>query len=485
MKRKNNNMKVQLADALADALSAVLDDKTKSVTNPADGLSLFGSGGFLATEGLEPEVINAAVAPEGLFGELTSEANNTESPLFTAVVGLEESADSPATNTCDDNPSGFLTGATLTAQFGRLAFDTKTMEESKIITKVNRGVYSDLLFYGNLLGLTDFDPSALDPADVMNIVTSGEMLKVGMLMMNGTSSSMGLVRQVWQGNPSSNTVGGGYKEMPGLDIQIATGQKDVLSGTLAPALDSFVEDFGYANVDGSGAKNVVRYLAAMETSLRHRAIRAGVLPVSWAIVMRNELWQELTASYPTEYNTDRLAAGASGNTRLMLDGSRLINQRDEMRQSKTITINGRNYPVITDDGIFEHNSTNNANVVAGEFASSIYMVPMKVAGGLSGIKLENVDYRASSKELAMLTGQTIFWTDRGLYSWAAETQKWCFKLSAKTERRVVLRTPQLAGRIDHVLYAPLKHLADPTPGSPYNYEGGVSGQSVTSLNTLW
>lgn len=70
--------------------------------------------------------------------------------------------------------------------------------------------------------------------------------------------------------------------------------------------------------------------------------------------------------------------------------------------------------------------------------------------------------------------ETWFWTDNGVYTWALEVVKWCYKLSLKTEQRVVLRAPHLAGRIDHVRYTPLQHLREPDPSSPYWADGGVS-----------
>jgi hypothetical protein len=89
--------------------------------------------------------------------------------------------------------------------------------------------------------------------------------------------------------------------------------------------------------------------------------------------------------------------------------------------------------------------------------------------------MEYVDYRQAQMDVNLLNGmQEFWWTDNGFFSWAYEGIKWCYKLALKNEPRVVLRTPQLAGRIDAVMYSPLQHLRDSNPSSVYWADGGVS-----------
>ena len=145
-----------------------------------------------------------------------------------------------------------------------------------------------------------------------------------------------------------------------------------------------------------------------------------------------------------------------------------------MRQSMTIDVNGRTYPVVVDDGIFEHNNVNNANCAAGEYASTIYFLPLTITGNFPVLYRQYKDYAAGTPNLRPLKGNFIFWTDGGAYSWTLNQTRWCYDLSSKTEQRVILRTPQLAGRIDAVKYAPLQHLRDSDPDSAYWADGGVS-----------
>jgi len=79
-------------------------------------------------------------------------------------------------------------------------------------------------------------------------------------------------------------------------------------------------------------------------------------------------------------------------------------------------------------------------------------VPLTIGGAARHLR-EHVDYRQASRDVSLLRGmEQFFWSDNGVWSWAYEQVKWCYKLALKTEQRVVLRTPQLAGRVDHILY---------------------------------
>jgi hypothetical protein len=283
--------------------------------------------------------------------------------------------------------------------------------------------------------------------------------------------------QIWQGTTAI------ANQFPGLDAQIATGQVDADTNTTCPALDSDVKDYNLQTIGSS----IVTYLSQLEWYLNYNAESMGLDPVSWVLVMRPDLWFELTAIWPCAYNTNRCASNVAGTSQVFIDGRENVAERDAMRNGMYLDINGRRYPVIVDTGVFEHNSTNNGNLIPGEYASSIYMVPLTISGSMPVTYRQYVDYRRAEPDVRLLRGlEDFFWTDGGVYSWAVEQIKWCFKMALKTEQRVVLRTPHLAGRIDNVKYSPLQHLRDPDPDSAYWFDGGVSARSAISTpNAVW
>jgi len=164
-----------------------------------------------------------------------------------------------------------------------------------------------------------------------------------------------------------------------------------------------------------------------------------------------------------------------------IDAADMTAVRDAMRSGMYIDIEGVRYPVITDTGINELNPADNANILPGQYASSIYAVPLTIQGDFPVTYIEYADYRQAAPDYELLRNmQTFWWTDQGFYNWALEQIKWCYKISGKTEDRVVLRAPFLAGRIDAVRYAPLQHERDSDPSSSYFYDGGVSLRSGIS-----
>jgi len=209
-------------------------EKAAGSTQTAAGL--FGTGGIFSTPGIEPDVIVAHVRPHGLLSKLPRFGSNLEHPFFATITGVTDVSGSEPTNPCDDAPAGYLKGCLLTAQFGRIARDTQTIEFDKLMLQVNSGVRTELQLRGRLLGLDDISPTGLSETDVLNIVTMAEMVQVGVQIERKLS------QLAWQGTPANNTAGGGYKEPPGLDNQIATGQVDAATGVACEALDSDVKD---------------------------------------------------------------------------------------------------------------------------------------------------------------------------------------------------------------------------------------------------
>ncbi len=464
-----NEKLLKILETQAELLNAVLkegdgDLKTKTPANASNYTPLHGSGGILTAPGLEREIITAHVRPFGIASDLPLLPSVYQDPRFGAITGFTDVVGSQPTYACQDAPYGYVKACNLSARFGRIRFDTNTIDMDDVMLKLHRGDHTDLMLAGRLLGLTDLVPSNISEEQFLNIVTMAEMVGVGV------QTEREITRQIWQGT------WGVANQFPGLDVQIATGQKDADTGVLCPALDSDVKSFGYADVGGT-TRDIVEYLSMLAYYLDWNAKSMGLDPVQWIVVMRPQLWHELSAVWPCRYNTTRCSVidTAGVDTVPSIDAADMTRLRDDMRTGNYIYINGIRYPVRTDVGIYEHNSTNNANLNAGEYASSIYIIPLTIRGGMPVCYREYVDYRAAQRDVNLLNGtQPFFWTDNGVYSWALEYTKWCYKLSLKTEQRVVLRTPQLAGRIDYVKYTPLQHVREADPKSPYFVDGGVS-----------
>jgi len=477
----NEDKLAQVLEQQAEILDRLVTNKEMETKTPAaqgTNTELHGLGSLFGRSSVERDVITAHMNPEpGIASIVPLLPSVMEDPRFASITGYTATTGSEAATPCDDAPAAFVKAANLTAQFGRLQRDTQTIDWDKVALRRNRGDFTDLQLRGQVLGMTNLSPVEAATSDILNIVTKSEMV------IAGVSMERTLVNHMWQGNVANNNAGGGYKEFPGLDAQIATGHVDADSNTAAPALDSDVKDFAYDGVGGTG-RDIVEYLSMLEFYLNYNATHMGLSPVKWAIVMRPELWFELSAVWPCRYLTNRCATSGGANP-IVINDNVNVSARDDMRNGKFIDINGNRYPVVTDVGIFEHTNINNANVAAGQYASSIYMVPLTITGSFPVVYREHLDYRQGAADAALLRGNETFWTDNGVYSWAYEETKWCYKLSVKTQQRIILRTPQLAGRIDAVLYEPLQHIRSFDPSSPYHFDGGVSTVADETSYAVW
>jgi hypothetical protein len=469
---ENSTRQTEVLQALKEALSSKDNGlHTKTPASFQTATPLHGSGGIFSTSGLERDVITAHVRPRGLAGTLPLIPSVSEDPRFATLTGYTDVVGAEPTNACDDAPAGYVKGCNLTARFGLVRRDTQTIEMDKVMLKLNRGDFTDLVLRGRVLGLTNLEPSGMNESQILDVVTMSEMVNTAV------QTERVLNRQFWQGTVAI------ANEFPGLDAQIATGQIDADTATACPALDSDVKNYNYATLSAS----IVDYMSQLEWYLKYNAQSMGLDPVQWAWVVRPDLWYELTAIWPCAYNTTRCSPAAAQNSTVFIDGRENTAERDAMRNGMYIDVNGTRYPVVVDTGIYEQNNANDANVGAGQYASSIYMVPLSIGGGFPVLYREYVDYRAAQPDVSLLRGkEDFFWTDGGVYSWAIEQIKWCYKLALKTEQRVILRTPHLAGRIDNVLYSPLQHLRDPNPDSPYFADGGVSLRAgLAAPNAVW
>jgi hypothetical protein len=469
-------MTVELSPEVLSAVAEVLSTASKSMGKKLDepsshtGFTLHGEGGIFSTFGLDRDIINASIQPRGLAAMLPLDGSSDTDPRFGSLTGVTASSGTQPDEACEEAPTAYLKGANLTSRFGLMRFDTNTIEFDKVITRLNRGDFMDLRLLGSLLHNDEMSaglmPSGMTQDDILNVATLAEMLVVGVQF------NREIGRQLWQGNVALTN------EFPGLDNQIATGQVDADTGRLAPALDSDVKDFGWNNVAGPTG-NIVTMLSMLMWYLQSNADGMQLDPVKWAIVMRPTLWYELSAVWPCLYLTNR-CRNSSGTDVAVINDETNTNLTTRMRNDMVLPINGQEYQVVIDHGIYEHTAaTDPARLNAGQFASSIYAVPMTILGGVPATSRQYLDYKTPVANANIAPFQQYrrdFWTDRGVFSWAYDGYMWCYKLGAKTEQRVILRTPQLAGRLDHVVYEPTQHLRDPYPDSDYFANGGVSSR---------
>jgi len=460
------------ANAMASAMAVALGQKAPATGDTSQ--YFHGPGGLFGGASVEERVLSTRIVPQGISSVLPAFPSVFTHPEFGYITGVEDDSDSEPQTECATCPGGIWQTCVQTAPFGRVCRETETYSPSRYVQRVNR-FDQDYVLANSMMGEGDlFQPiKGMDKNSVLQRAVTRGMLTVGMLMQNK------FVPMTWQGTPGNN-VGTGYAEFNGLDLLISTGKVDAHTLDTCEALDSDVKDFNYQNI--STIKNdgflVVEWLEALERYCHRNARGMNMLPATWAFVMREEAWYELTRVWPIAYHTTRgftLPTSVAHN----IDAGDMIRMRDAMRAGMYLDINGRRHQVLLDDGILEQDSGDNQNIGAGCFASNIYFVPLTYMGMWPATYYEYLDYGQAL--FPELRGKQDWWTDGGRYLWTIEQQKWCFTVSALMEPRIVLRTPYMAGRLDNVLYCPTQHTRQPFPDDDYFVKGGVTDRPSPSL----
>lgn len=448
-------------------LTALTGQKVgKEISGTPDAQLIFGAAGLFSNFGLDSTVINAGLYPRGIDRYLPVFPTVYTDPVYSLITGIEPDGEDEPDGVCDDAPGAVLETCHQVAAFGRYTRSSKEMEVNQLMQVLNGHLTTDIKVLGSILGPGHALLTGQGPADNGTWIRS--VIETQMMLVK-VELQRKLTQQLWQGDPANNSANGGYLEFPGLDILIATGKVDAFTNVACGALDPDVKDFDYNDIAGDDP-SIVAYLSMMMYYLEHNAERMGLDPVTWRIAMRPQMFFELTRIWPAHY----LTAGAIvNNVNTVVMSSEAVQMRDAMWNGRWLIINGRQYEVITDDGIFEHNSTNNANLDPGEFASDIYILPF-TAKGMPVLYWEHLDYTQAMADVSAYTqNKGQFWsTDAGRYMWTLQNLNYCFKIQSKLEPRVILRTPQLAGRLQHVMYQPLQHLREPFSESPYFVKGG-------------
>jgi len=446
---------------------------------------LHGPGGLFGVAGLERDIFSAHINANGLASVLPVNPTVQTNPLYGYITGFQDSSGTqpdPDTDPCGAFPTvGAIKNCIQTARFGRYGFETRAIDLNRLGQVINRGEFMDLRIINSPL-VNQFANGIFGglPSDQSNLLArdfTARLLEVGVAFQREIS------QQTYAGTGLTN-------QFPGLDILIGTNKVDALTGTDCPALDSDIKDFNYGCIDDTTlSSGIVRTLTTMYRFVKHNATHMNFGNVTWTWVMRSNLFDELADVWPCQYNTERCEPIGT-NSRVFVDGDSQRRFTDEMRNGKFLLIDGQRIPVIIDDFVVEESSgTPGANLIDGQFASDIYLIPMTVRGGTPVTFWDVFDYRNNSLRETISGGRLTndFWSDDGRYLWHKEPpSQSCVQWSAQIRPRIILRTPQLAGRLQNVCYEPLQHYRDADVDGYYHVNGGITTErAAPSLYADW
>lgn len=440
-------------------------DITPSVNESNTATRFHGTGGLFADCALERDIVSAVVRTYGILAQLPAIGSNIVTHRVGLLTGYNPDATEEPETRCEDGPSGTYTACVLDFPRGFIRRNTQTLELTEIITRLNNGDTSLALVGAPYLPNNGrLSVRNLNTSDMLNVIIRSEMVGAAILIERNVS------RTAWQGDPLNN-VGTGYAEPVGLDLQITTGIVNSVTSVACPAVDSQVADFEYADVGDANPDDhtIVDEVSEMEHYLWTLARDTGVSPVFWGVYVHPSLWRYLSAVWACMYLTDRCGFPNTTDASIVINTPDNIVMRDRMRSGMFLPVNGRTLPVYTDTGIYEQdNSTTPAELDPGEYASSLYFVPLTIRSNFPVAYVDYNDYRSpiAMAEMAGVQPRNMFWSDDGVFLWSIEQVKSCYEFSVAMEHRIVLRTPHLAGKIENIKYSPIRKVRSPYPGDP-------------------
>jgi hypothetical protein len=492
---------------LAAQIAELMSKQTgqKHDLTPAAGVAPYahGTGGLFATPGVDMNIFSAMMLPDtGLLDALPVQPPGTslapdsdyggfDTPFYDTVTGvtagdLDAWANQPNAP-CDDPPApGLLKLCTLTAPYGRFYGSIRAVDLQRVARLTHRHEPTDLVVRN-------------DPADAGGFLTptplgggtlnSPHTRELNVRLFEAATSFKRMIAPlVYTGDPTNNMAGGGARQFSGFDILINENNKvDAFTSSVCTALNSDIKDFGFDLVNGAG-RDIAEYIDTMFYYLSFNAQRQGLAPVELVLVMRPELFDEITKVWVVRYYQEVLTdIGNFTNGRAVLDARDQTTMRDQLRNERFLPIRGQRVRVILDDTIAEDTNITNANLALGQYASDIYFVPMTVLGGVPVTYLEAFNYnngnvRAFTDFLGINTSD-FNTSDAGRFLWWSAYTNTCLEYRWLTEFRAIMRTPQLAGRIQNVAYEPLQHTRSWDTDSAYFFDGGRTNTLINSYYT--
>lgn len=462
--------------SVLDQLIKELQQQQKHTVGPSgahNSPNVHGPNSLFGVPGLERDVISSRVTSQGLAGMLPAVGSNTKYPLFPYITGKTAASGSQVTSSCSLAPSaGHLQTCLQTAKFGLYQFTTREIELNTIGAKVNAGERMDLRFVNDPLAM-QMGRIWLGIPDQQMALQAGRELLMRFVEV-GEEFEEVLSTQVYTGNGLTN-------EFPGLETLVTETHYDAETGTLCPSLASDVRDFGDVSVSTSaGASALVGQLVDMYRRLRYRADAMRFGDVRFVIVMRRQLFQEISDIWPCAFMTSGCVT-ASDSAPVIVNSDEQIRMRNEMQTQKYLPIDGQRIQVIEDMWMPEEDLGGNV------FSSDIYILPMTIRGGELALYWEYFDYN-NGVNMAIQTGRLGgTWIDNGRYlTTALPNVGFCNTWQVKIEPRIILRTPQLAGRLQNVAAAFSEHYIDPGTSSLYSLsDSGVDYYVAPSLYNQW
>lgn len=430
------------------------------------GAQLHGPGSLLGFPGLNKQIINAMIMPEGIAGRIPVMPSVNTNELFPVLTGQLASTGTEPTEACAEWPMvGSFKTCVQTFPFGQQGRESQVLNIKYAGQVINRGEFRDNV----LLGKPGGNVATPGPINWQRVFQTEYEYKLGELF-NGYARDY--APNVYTGDFAVTAGSLGYQQYNGLNKQVKTDKVDARTGQRCAAVDSLVIDFNGLSINSAGG-TIYALLANAVNNMERLAKQLG-LSVEWALTIRFGAWQVLTSIWPCIYATTGCPGGTIVRTSSLEEQVKL---RDEIRNSLKLPIEGKYYEVIIDDTIPE---TIAAGGVVGTYQSDMYLLPLKV-NGQPALYWEYFPFNAEATAAASRMAPTGYFeaidNGRFLLSKLSPTHT-CIQVEVVERPRLILLTPFLAARFQNLSYTYSIHEREWDPANPYFVNGGVSANPL-------
>lgn len=463
-------------NALVEAkVNALLAQRTKDSGTTGLAIAPHGFNALFNNFGIEPGVPTTYIGPRGIEQALESMGHVQKSmylnPVFEILTGQTASSGTEPTEPCDEDVPipGDLKVCNQTWPFGEFTMKTKPIRVDNAGELINRSEILDLRLLNNPF------------ADANKIVPSGsndlfrnKLTKAVVELTNDFKRRY--ARLVFTGSPvntASST--GGYLEYNGLERLVNDSYQDVFTGTACSAANSLVLSFPNSimqNAAGSYVQKMVETYRAQ----KYLAEQLLINDVQFAFVMRYQAFLSFTQVWPCAYETYRCFNASPSGSSIVVDvsASEQNAMRQAMRDGYYLLIDGDKVPVILD------NTMDETNIGNGNFQSDVYLLPLKSA--TLGGQLLYIDYfdyngpfgmNAIINQLGPRDEYRVSPDGRFAIFFMGGTA-FCKQVMIRTRKRLILRAPFLAARIEDAQYAVYQHEREWEPGTSFYEDGGAT-----------
>lgn len=470
-------------NALVDArINEIVTARLKDSATTGLAIPPHGYNALWNQPGVEPGVITTYIGPRGIEEWLEARGHVQKSqylnPVFQILTGQTASSGTEPTTPCTEEvpTPGDLKVCNQTWPFGEMTMKTKPIRVDNAGELINRSEPLDLRLLNNPFAAA----GQIVPTGTQNLFRN-KLTKAVVELTNDFKRRY--ARLIFTGSPVNTAAStGGYLEYNGLDRIVNTGYTDTFTHQACAAADSLVASFSGAIIQNNSGSFVQRMIETYRAQT-YLAEQLLVNDVEFIWVMRRQAFLAATDVWPCAYNTYRCYNAAPGGSSIVLDmsGADQNAMRQAMRDGEYLLIDGVKVPVVIDTTMIEQ------NIGSGNFQSDIYLLPVRSATlGGQLLYLEYFDYRGPfgmQEIISQLGPQDEYRVspDGRFAIHFLSGVSFCKQVEIRTRKRLILRAPFLAAKIEDVRYAVYIHEREWQPDTSFFVDGGLTSFAGTSF----